>query len=563
MRLLLISGLFTIFSANSANSNNVAGDIAGATADVPKNLRKTDYKPSSLSNCRHYNFLINSLDHRIDDGTTSSRKEFDNCGEMIKKQSTSDYWENFGADKIMEKFDAQKTQKKLQTVAKNIILFVGGGMNVDTIGAARIQAGKFEATRKNQPGCGEEHELSFDKFPYSGFCKTYSLNSQTPSSRSAGTALLSGFKSKSGSLNCFNDKKCKEKNDNKPVLPRSLLFKMKRSRGVEKFKTGIVTNTQFYDGTTAAAFSKQKNKGGKSIKKIANGLNYALEKKLLDLSFSGGLDTFRNTVSKQRNDIVTTKKMMQSLIASNDSRTEPFVGMFAKEELLFEDERCNENNNEEPSLSEMAEKAVELLASGSENGFFLMVEAGNIERAHQKTQGLRAVNEAVELDSAVQAVKKQLKNLQHETKHRNIFQETLMIVTADHGHTFTFGQWDSPRGIKVSKRPQKGPAALIFDIGGILSESSPVGGYYAGPGKNHVKTNLKHENNIDVKHMSAVDTENTPISGEDVPVFAEGPFAHLFSGVMEQSYVGSTMAFAACTKEFCKETHCKAAGFKC
>ena len=87
----------------------------------------------------------------------------------------------------MEKFDAQKTQKKLQTVAKNIILFVGGGMNVDTIGAARIQAGKFEATRKNQPGCGEEHELSFDKFPYSGFCKTYSLNSQTPSSRSAGT----------------------------------------------------------------------------------------------------------------------------------------------------------------------------------------------------------------------------------------------------------------------------------------------------------------------------------------------------------------------------------------
>ena len=130
-------------------------------------------------------------------------------------------------------------------------------------------------------------------------------------------------------------------------------------------------------------------------------MNYALEKKLLDLSFSGGLDTFQNTVSKQRNDIVTTKERMQRLIASNDSLNDPFVGMFASEELLFEDERCNENNENEPSLSEMAEKAVELLASGSENGFFLMVEAGNIERAHQKTQGLRAVNEAVELDSAV------------------------------------------------------------------------------------------------------------------------------------------------------------------
>ena len=65
------------------------------------------------------------------------------------------------------------------------------------------------------------------------------------------------------------------------------------------------------------------------------------------------------------------------------------------------------------------------------------------------------------------------------------------------------------------------------------------------------------------RSLGAVETDDTPISGEDVPVFAEGPFAHLFSGVMEQSYVGSTLAFAACTEEFCKEEHCKAAGFKC
>ena len=34
--------------------------------------------------------------------------------------------------------------------------------------------------------------------------------------------------------------------------------------------------------------------------------------------------------------------------------------------------------------------------------------------------------------------------------------------------------------------------------------------------------------------------------GEDVPVYAHGPMAHLFRGVLEQTYIPHAMAYAAC-----------------
>lgn len=35
-------------------------------------------------------------------------------------------------------------------------------------------------------------------------------------------------------------------------------------------------------------------------------------------------------------------------------------------------------------------------------------------------------------------------------------------------------------------------------------------------------------------------------SGEDVGVYAVGPFAHLFSGVYEQSFIAHGMMYASC-----------------
>ena len=55
----------------------------------------------------------------------------------------------------------------LISAAKNVILFIGDGMGITTVTAARIMKGQ-------QLGLsGEEHQLSFDQFPNLALSKVY------------------------------------------------------------------------------------------------------------------------------------------------------------------------------------------------------------------------------------------------------------------------------------------------------------------------------------------------------------------------------------------------------
>jgi len=78
--------------------------------------------------------------------------------------------------------------------AKNIILFVGDGMSVPTVSAARI----YEGQLKGQSG--EENQLSFETMPYTGFSKTYNTDSQTPDSAGTMSAMMTGVKTRKGML---------------------------------------------------------------------------------------------------------------------------------------------------------------------------------------------------------------------------------------------------------------------------------------------------------------------------------------------------------------------------
>ena len=79
--------------------------------------------------------------------------------------------------------------------AKNVILFVGDGMGISTITAARILAGQQQGLD------GEEYSLSFEKFPDTALVKTYNTDAQVPDSAGTATALNSGSKTRMGVLN--------------------------------------------------------------------------------------------------------------------------------------------------------------------------------------------------------------------------------------------------------------------------------------------------------------------------------------------------------------------------
>src|SRR5687768_4479401 len=67
--------------------------------------------------------------------------------------------------------------------AKNVILFVGDGMGISTVAAARILEGQRKGLK------GEENVLSFERFPYLSLSKTYSVDGQTADSAPTMTAM--------------------------------------------------------------------------------------------------------------------------------------------------------------------------------------------------------------------------------------------------------------------------------------------------------------------------------------------------------------------------------------
>ena len=126
----------------------------------------------------------------------------------------------------------------------------------------------------------------------------------------------------------------------------------------------------------------------------------------------------------------------------------------AFDHLEYEADR---NPTLEPSLSELTLKAIDAL-SENKNGFVLLVEGGRIDHAHHVTSNIfnyfqmitldfnlifqennahKAIEDFVEFD---ETVGKAFKVVPKE--------ETLIIVTADHSHTFTLGG-NALRGNKI------------------------------------------------------------------------------------------------------------------
>lgn len=83
-----------------------------------------------------------------------------------------------------------------------------------------------------------------------------------------------------------------------------------------------------------------------------------------------------------------------------------------------------------PGLKEMTLKAVDILSTrGKDKGFFLMSEAASVDKQMHALDYDRALGDLLELDDTIRATIEKLKKL-------DILDETLIIVSADHGHGF-------------------------------------------------------------------------------------------------------------------------------
>lgn len=95
-------------------------------------------------------------------------------------EAESSFWINKAQHVVKTTLELEQVLN--QNKAKNIILFLGDGMGVQTTSATRAYIDS------------EEYELSFEKFPHFGLSKTYCIDSQVADSGCSATAYLSGVK---------------------------------------------------------------------------------------------------------------------------------------------------------------------------------------------------------------------------------------------------------------------------------------------------------------------------------------------------------------------------------
>lgn len=129
---------------------------------------------------------------------------------------------------------------------------------------------------------------------------------------------------------------------------------------------------------------------------------------------------------------------------------------------------------------------------------------------------------------------------------RDQLDETLIVVTADHSHPLTINGYPK-RGSNILGLANKSKAdgvsftTLTYATGGRSNYQMEVEN-----GKPRRKDPaLEDTTSIDYKQQAGILTDEVAHSGADVTVYAQGPAAHLFNRVHEQSYVAHLIAYAS------------------
>ncbi|XP_070688481.1 alkaline phosphatase-like [Pempheris klunzingeri] len=466
---------------------------------------------------------------------------------VSEEEFHASYWNNLGKEALHAALNIQPNIHQ----AKNLILFLGDGMGVPTVTAARILKGQLAGKS------GEETSLVMDTFPYLALSKTYNVDQQMPDSAGTATAYLCGVKANYGTIGVTASTpryNCSATSGNEVT---SVLHRAKKAGK----SVGIVTTTRVQHASPSASYAHSANRGWyadsdlssdavqNGCRDIAHQLVYNTE---INVILGGGrrymfpnttqdpeYPTHRGERFDGRNLVLEWTKNKKNakyvwnkadFDAVNPATTDFLMGLFEPKDCRYELER---DSTMDPSLTEMMEKAIKIL-SKNPKGFFLFVEGGRIDHGHHGGRAKKSLYETIEFDRAIGRAAELTSEL-----------DTLSVVTADHSHVFAFGGY-SVRGNSVL-----GLSRSIADDNKRFTTAV----YGNGPGYQIVKgvrpdvnETISSDNNYRQQATVPLDSETHSI--EDVAIFAKGPMSHLFHGVQEQSYIAHVLAYAACLEPY-------------
>jgi len=438
--------------------------------------------------------------------------------------------------------------------AKNVIFFLGDGMGINTLTAARIFA------------AGEDGELAIDKLPESAFVKTFSNDAQVTDSAASMAAYMTGVKQNNNVVSMSFGTRAiapgKDANGNALVsrcengTAAVTLLELAKRRGMA---VGVVTNTSVTDATPASTYAhachrKLETDIAASLVPGGAGYNPALGARGLDVLFGGGAQHFtpfaKGGKRADNRDLLAELGSKGFRVVSDTAQFDalqpgqPAVGLFAPNHMNFDATR---DPARQPALPAMATKAIDLLAL-NKNGFFLMIEGGLIDHALHATLGKRALQETVTYNAALQAAIDRMEALDPGLKH------TLIVATADHDHTLILNGYAARTGKTTPTNP--GVIGLVRNADGkpaLDGKGQPYTIIGFGTGEQrHAGDRTAHLSDEvvtrDDYHQEAVVRTRTGAEthgGSDVYLGATGANAELFRGTIDNTRVFNLIKTAA------------------
>ncbi|MFF9852417.1 alkaline phosphatase [Streptomyces litmocidini] len=329
--------------------------------------------------------------------------------------------------------------------AKNVILLIGDGM------------GDSEITLARDYTVGADGRLNMDRFPLTGSYTTYAVHEDgTPDyvtdSAASGSGWATGVKTVNGRIS-------KTPGTDKAV---PTLLELAQKKG---YATGSVTTAELTDATPAVLASHATDRscqGPADMAKCptdtlaAGGPGSIAEQSVnhkVDVLFGGGKKRFDQKVTDGTYQGLTVTEQAQKLgyqVVTDNAGLRglkpgrPVLGLFAPGNVPVEwtgkpaavggtdPQRCTTSNPNRPattpSLVDSAAKAIQLLEAKqkhSRQGFFLQIEGASIDKQDHAADPCGQIGETAAFDRAVKLAR------DYAAKHP----DTLVITTADHGHT--------------------------------------------------------------------------------------------------------------------------------
>jgi len=240
-------------------------------------------------------------------------------------------------------------------------------------------------------------ELNIDRMLAVGSITTHSADADITESPAAATALATGQKTNNVMV---------------AIAPDGTRLKTVLEYAKEVgMATGLITTVMIYDATPAAFAAHNESRYNQAD--IASEM---LEQGV-DVLLGGGRTLFDDEGLVPRTTqlgytYVETGPELSTVIG------ERVLGLFAGADMSYELDRHLTN---EPSISEMTEKAIEILSAGDE-GFFLMVEGGKTDWAGHRNDAASIAGDLKAFDDAV--------GVAMEFADNN--GQTLIIIASDH-----------------------------------------------------------------------------------------------------------------------------------